>query len=700
MLSITGATDRASGSLLLSRLMACWLVGVLCVFVSPVSAKEMATSSVPTLSRSLSPVSRSLSPCARMAATAAAAEGEAQDFVSERSASPCASLAASPDALAGSRHDKSEPPVRVLGDELGGVREELVRALNDVGITALTPVQVACIPACLEGRDVLAKAKTGTGKTLGFLIPSCERLVRSARPLQGDGIDPIRALVLSSTRELATQITTQARKLTSRLSGFNVEEILGGASITNQRERLDPLVARFACKYGGTVDLLVATPGRLLEHIQTTENFASRLKGVEILVLDEVDQLLDGGFKRSIEAIVADLPSSRQTLCFSATVPDRLQPLLALALSGDHIVVDCVGKNAVDTHTHIEQSIFIHSLEHSLLVLLTTLRKEIKCNPDTYKIIVFLPTARATQFNTAVLKNIGLHNVMEIHSRCSQGERNAVSDRFRTNNKIILLSSDVSARGVDYPDITLVVQVGAPTSKDQYVQRLGRTGRAGKSGAGTLLLCDYEAQFTKVLHDLPVSTRYFKDEAPQDVAAQAEEVRALQHAAASVDEEVASQTYRAWIMSTVAQRKSFKWTKHQLVSHAALFATHVLGRTQLPTLERQLAVKLGLGDIEGLSLVDSPGVEELHAPEKEEEKEVVVMKVDKREIGQGLLRDAKEATLALEAMGDEEALLLQKTLDDKGEALVAGFRICHNMVTVKLEKQKTKRMSSSDSKPK
>jgi len=278
--------------------------------------------------------------------------------------------------------------------ELEGVSEPLLRALADRNVTQLTPVQIACLPLCLAGKDVLAKAKTGTGKTLGFCIPTCERLLQSqARPKTlPEGIDPIRAIILSSTRELASQITTQAQQLLTH-TNFNVEEILGGASITNQRERLDPKIQGFACKYGGTVDLMVATPGRLLEHIEGTEGFKARLRGVEVLVLDEVDMLLDGGFQRAIESIISELPTERQTLCFSATVPPKLLPVLSIAMVSDHAVVDCVGEE-VDTHAKIEQGVLVHSLDHSLLALYQTVCDEMRARPEDYKIIAFLPTAR------------------------------------------------------------------------------------------------------------------------------------------------------------------------------------------------------------------------------------------------------------------------------------------------------------------
>ena len=293
-----------------------------------------------------------------------------------------------------------------------GIREALVTALADAGVDELTPIQIGVLPHVLAGADVLAKAKTGTGKTFAFLVPTVERLLCStAAPLPG-GVDPVRALVLSSARELGTQIVTQAKRLGDNIS---IETIMGGSSIIPQRERLDPAVVGSSCQYGGPIDLMVATPGRLIEHINTTNGFSARLAACEVLVLDECDQLLDGGFQKDIEAIVAVLPGSRQTLCFSATVPDKMLAVLSLALRADYVTVDCVG-DAPPSHALIEQRVVVHSLERSLLALYASICAEVARRPADYKILAFLPTARQAQFSTAVLAEMGL-DVLEIHSR-------------------------------------------------------------------------------------------------------------------------------------------------------------------------------------------------------------------------------------------------------------------------------------------
>ena len=283
-----------------------------------------------------------------------------------------------------------------------GVREALVTALADAGVAELTPIQTGVLPHVLAGSDVLAKAKTGTGKTFAFLMPTVERLLRSDAAALPGGVDPVRALVLSSARELGTQIFSQAEKLTAGLpeGSFTTETIMGGSSITPQRERLDPAIVGNSCDYGGRIDLMIATPGRLIEHINTTAGFAARLAGCEVLILDECDQLLDGGFQQDIEAIVATLPTTRQTLCFSATVPEKMLSVLGLAMRVDHVTVDCVG-DAPPSHALIAQTVVVHSLERSLLALYASIRNEMAARPADYKILAFLPTARQAHLRTS-----------------------------------------------------------------------------------------------------------------------------------------------------------------------------------------------------------------------------------------------------------------------------------------------------------
>ena len=586
------------------------------------------------------------------------------------------------------RRDRAMPTLALAAP---GIREELVRALADAGVKELTPIQSECLPHCLAGSDVLAKAKTGTGKTFAFLLPTFELLARSnsRRPLPS-GVDPVRALVLSSARELGTQIVTQAEKLAASLPQYNVETIMGASSVTPQRERLDPSIAeRFSAQYGGVVDVMVATPGRLIEHLHSTSGFAARLAGVEVLILDECDMLLDGGFQRDIEEIISALPAGRQTLCFSATVPEKMLAVLGLALRPDHVVVDCVGEVTADSQ--IVQRVLVHPLERSLVALYALIREEMASHPDTYKVMAFLPTARQVQFSTLCLVEMGIA-VLEIHSRRTATERSYASDTFRKHTKQVLLSSDVSARGVDYPDVTLVLQVGSPATRDVYVQRIGRTGRAGASGAAILLLCEYEKSFLSTLKGLPI------EHMASDNLGSVEEMRAVRAAAARVDDEVATQTYRAWIVAMNGQRKALKWSKPDIVTNANLYAREVLGRTAIPTLPRKTAVECALVGLAGLNIEETPSDADAAAEAKAEaapQLELVV-KFDFAALGLAFKKDAMAAKAAIVALTEPESIALQASLDSIGEAMVGGYRITPLMVTLRMvEKRLSKNESSS-----
>jgi ATP-dependent RNA helicase MSS116 len=572
-----------------------------------------------------------------------------------------------------------------------GIREELVRALADAGVKELTPIQSECLPHCLAGSDVLAKAKTGTGKTFAFLLPTFERLARSnsRRPLPS-GVDPVRALVLSSARELGTQIVTQAEKLAASLPQYNVETIMGASSVTPQRERLDPSIAeRFSAQYGGVVDVMVATPGRLIEHLHSTSSFAARLAGVEVLILDECDMLLDGGFQRDIEEIISALPAGRQTLCFSATVPEKMLAVLGLALRPDHVVVDCVGEVTADAHSQIVQRVLVHPLERSLVALYALIREEMASHPDTYKVMAFLPTARQVQFSTLCLVEMGVA-VLEIHSRRTATERSYASDTFRKHTKQVLLSSDVSARGVDYPDVTLVLQVGSPATRDVYVQRIGRTGRAGASGAAILLLCEYEKSFLSTLKGLPI------EHMASDNLGSVEEMRAVRAAAARVDDEVATQTYRAWIVAMNGQRKALKWSKPDIVTNANLYAREVLGRTTIPTLPRKAAVECALVGLAGLNIEETDADAAAEAKAEAAPQLELVVKFDFAALGLAFKKDAMAAKAAIVALTEPESIALQSSLDSIGEAMVGGYRITPLMVTLRMvEKRLSKNESSS-----
>jgi hypothetical protein len=365
--------------------------------------------------------------------------------------------------------------------------------------------------------------------------------------------------------------------------------------------------------------------------------------------------------------------------------------VLGLALRPDHVVVDCVGEVTADAHSQIVQRVLVHPLERSLVALYALIREEMACHPDTYKVMAFLPTARQVQFSTLCLVEMGVA-VLEIHSRRTATERSYASDTFRQNTKQVLLTSDVSARGVDYPDVTLVLQVGSPATRDVYVQRIGRTGRAGASGAAILLLCEYEKSFLSTLKGLPI------EHMASDNLGSVEEMRAVRAAAARVDDEVATQTYRAWIVAMNGQRKALKWSKPDIVTNANLYAREVLGRTTIPTLPRKAAVECALVGLAGLNIEETPSDADAAAEAKAEaapQLELVV-KFDFAALGLAFKKDAMAAKAAIVALTEPESIALQASLDSIGEAMVGGYRITPLMVTLRMvEKRLSKNESSS-----
>ena len=374
-----------------------------------------------------------------------------------------------------------------------------MRALNeDFQYSAMSIVQAACIPTALQGTDIVAKAKTGTGKTLAFLIPLVERLLagRGLNPPRAPqpGTKSVRALVISPTRELAQQIEAEAKEL-GKHHRIRVACAVGGLNIAKDIRALD----------NGVLDLLIATPGRLKDLLENYNGIQAQLSHLQYLCLDEADRLLDMGFKPDLDAIFKKLPgpAQRQTVLFSATFPHDVQDMTRRTLKAEHAVVNTVGDEEDQTHQHVVQESIIAPLENHYHVLYELIQNHKAANPN-FKIIVFFTTARVASFSSRLFNQAEM-DTMELHSRMSQSKRTKTTERFRNGSKLILFSSDVSARGMDFPGVSLIIQVGL-TAKDQYIHRLGRTARAGNEGHGIILLAPFENNFLHTLtRELPIT---------------------------------------------------------------------------------------------------------------------------------------------------------------------------------------------------
>ncbi|CAD7936777.1 unnamed protein product [Amoebophrya sp. A120] len=387
-----------------------------------------------------------------------------------------------------------------------------LKAIDKMGFSFMTQVQAESLPPIMEHKDVFAKAKTGTGKTIGFLLPTIEKIwqaranANSAAAKKDQG--RISALVLSPTRELAMQISEEANALTQFWSDFASVLMFGGRDIKKDKQQLEKTAGRDNKTYR-TIDLLVATPGRLYDHLQqnTAMIYERLMQGQHsafTLILDEADQLLEMGFRDAIVKIVDYLPKNRQSLLFSATLSNQIKEVLQLVLKKDYTFVDTCKNESAPAAIH--QRFFTCGAWDILEVCFSMLFRIwfSKGKEPTAKVICFLPTARQTQFFAEVAnslfsefkrnspKGIYVPQTYEIHSRKSQAQRTKTSDAFREADTGILFSSDVSARGLDYPNVTHVLQIGAPASLEQYTHRMGRTARAGEMGESVLLLCDFE----------------------------------------------------------------------------------------------------------------------------------------------------------------------------------------------------------------
>jgi len=467
------------------------------------------------------------------------------------------------------------------------VSAETKKAIKEgFGYEHMTEVQAQTVGPLLGGADMLARAKTGTGKTLGFLIPTVERIKGPLPP--GAPKDAIRALIISPSRELASQILKEATKLVSFHQGLGAKCVFGGVGLgKDQRDLKD-----------GPCSILVATPGRLKQHMAETPGFANRLGHLEVVILDEADQLLDMGFRGEILKILEKLPpaSARQGLLFSATFPKAVSDIAGLALKPGYQYIDTVNENEESTPQHIAQSYAVASLEGMNSLIWASVNQAKDRDPSSFKLILFFATARLTQYYADVFRQteLGSH-VFEIHSKKAQSFRTTESERFRKATQGILFSSDVSARGLDYPGVTNVIQVGAASSREQYIHRLGRTGRGGNQGSGMLLLYDIEEYFLRDLSDMPLQKYSIRDLSPS---------RELDRD--PTDTNLKSKAYAAWLGYYKSNLKSMKINTRELVSLGTRFAKSIgaLDAQGLPPpLDKMLVGKMGLKGVPGLNVV-------------------------------------------------------------------------------------------------
>ncbi|MBT7406738.1 DEAD/DEAH box helicase [Candidatus Seribacter sulfatis] len=372
-----------------------------------------------------------------------------------------------------------------------GLCPEILQAIEDLGYEDATPIQIKAIPAILKGRDMVGSAQTGTGKTAAFALPALHRLAKPGG---------CRALALAPTRELAIQIEENFRKYGKYL-GLKMALLYGGVKYGKQLEEL-----------GNNPDIIVATPGRLLDHIQQGN---LSLGKIEILILDEVDRMLDMGFVEDVTKIINKTPRSRQTLLFSATIPDAVVRLSKWALDNPAEAKIDIKISAAETVSHALYPVpAIQKFD-----LLVSLLNNIKFD----SLIIFFQTRRGTDKISHWLTEHG-QDVRVLHSDLKQRDRMSALQDFKDGKVKILSATDVASRGLDISNVTHVINYDVPQHAEDYIHRIGRTGRARTEGEAFTLCKPEELPLVESVEKLlgnPLPRKFVDDfayrEAPESL---------------------------------------------------------------------------------------------------------------------------------------------------------------------------------------
>ncbi|WP_322928782.1 ATP-dependent RNA helicase RhlE [Providencia huashanensis] len=356
------------------------------------------------------------------------------------------------------------------------LNEEILLAINELGYESPTPIQQQAIPAVLAGSDLLASAQTGTGKTAGFTLPILQKLVTT--PRAGNNRKPIRALILTPTRELAAQVAENVKEYSRHLR-IRSFVVFGGVSINPQMMKLR-----------GGVDILIATPGRLLD---LAHQNAVDLSQVEVFVLDEADRMLDMGFIHDIRRVINKLPKKRQNLLFSATFSDEIKQL-ANKLLNNPVTIGVAPRNSASEQ--ITQYVHLVDKKRKSELLSFMIGRE-----NWQQVLVFTRTKHGANRLAEHLNKDGI-KAAAIHGNKSQGARTRALADFKSGDIRVLVATDIAARGLDIEQLPYVVNFELPNVAEDYVHRIGRTGRAEATGMAVSLVCIDEAKLLKDIEKL------------------------------------------------------------------------------------------------------------------------------------------------------------------------------------------------------
>ncbi|KAI1926073.1 hypothetical protein LOZ12_000500 [Ophidiomyces ophidiicola] len=504
------------------------------------------------------------------------------------------------------------------------VSSKVIKAITGrMHLSDMTDIQAETIHHTLRKKDVLAQAKTGTGKTLAFLLPVIQNILkldpslefpRDNRRRSRGTPGSILALIISPTRELAEQIAEEARKIVS-LTSIQVQTAVGG---TRKQEGLRR-IQHEGCH------LLVGTPGRLIDIFSDPRTGIAAPK-LASLVLDEADRLLDDGFAPDIQELLRFLPNpaavDRQTLLFSATMAPEVMHMVRSTMKPDFSFIKTVRDDEVPTHLRVPQkAVFLRGFENQMPAVMEIATQAIqeydadRANTRPFKAIVYFNSTNEVTLAKSAFDSLqvtpgdmfskhplGLAT-MEMHSRLTQGQRTYNSKRFRLAQSAILFSSDVTARGMDFPDVTHVIQVGVARDRDSYIHRLGRTARANKTGKGWILATDTDYRdFNYRLRGLPIEEDNTLKTAVVDMSAKHEDlptpvasiISQVKAAYSQVDYGLKEKCYGSFLSIMGSSREKLRLL-NQMTSN-------LWGMASPPTVSPTFARKLGLNNQRGINI--------------------------------------------------------------------------------------------------
>lgn len=470
----------------------------------------------------------------------------------------------------------------------GILHPALLDGVDAMGFKFMSPVQekvLSELPSLTS--DCLVQAKTGTGKTAAFLLPALQNLLSGNMPRRGN----VGILVICPTRELALQIAKECENITSRLpQKLECHTAFGGTQRASSLKRFT----------SGNPTILVATPGRL-EDILGEEDVRDKFEDLKTLVLDEADRMLDAGFAPAIHKILRRLPpksSGWQGMCFSATLPERVNDVVKCVLFPGYTSLSTIDPNEAPTVARVPQfSVTLPSVKQTFAGLLAVLVKEYEAKPDDFKVVVFGTTANGVGLLYDLCKlALPQFTTFELHSRMSQNARTRTTNEFKAAPRGILIASDVVGRGMDFPNVSLVVQLGLPMNTEQYIHRVGRTARAGKDGRAVIILFSNETFFISTNRALPIQPY------PTDIVAELPKYQTMvEKSFPRVQQEAKAKAYQAFLGYNKTYTKKLRLQPKELVMIANDYA-YAMGCPEPPMIDKRVVGKMGLKGVPGLNI--------------------------------------------------------------------------------------------------